>query len=275
MYSFDMANLLGGHYMAPFNEVVNPTNITWGRLDQQIFLPVVLDGSSRDAGNTNFTDVLRPGLLLGKVTSGADAGKFKQWNPDATDGTQNIAGVLMGAQKMQLLGSDQDRTTGFVLFGGNVKASGLFVGSVTNPGIVGSTLEWVIRRQMAGRFMFDDMPQGYAPGRSTVTVTADTVVTEASAGTMFVAGGAGAVTFTLPSPKRGLEFQFYNSVDQNMTITCSTTDVLVIFNDIAADSVALSTAAQKVGGSFRAIGTGSKWLILPNTWGGQTVTTAT
>lgn len=274
-YSFDMSNLLGGHYATPFNEVVNPTNITWGRLDQQVFLPAIIDGSARDAGNTNFTDVLRPGLLLGKITSGADANKFKQWNPDATDGSQKICGVLLSAQKMQLLGSDYDRATGYILFSGNLKASGIMIASSSTPGIAGSSLEWLIRRQLAQSFRLDDDPSGYFPGQNAVSVTADTTVTEAMAGQMFITNGAGSVTFTLPSPKRGLEYSFYNAVDQNMVITCATTDILIVYNDIAADSVALSTASEKVGGSFRVVGTGTKWLVIPSLWEGQTPTLAT
>jgi hypothetical protein len=276
MFSFDMFGVLPGNYMTPFQEVVNSTNITWGRLDQQIYLATVIDGSSRDAGNTNFTDVLRPGLLLGKVTSGADAGKLKQWNPDATDGTQKIVGVLMSAQKMQLMGSDQDRYMGYILFAGCVKATGLVIASSTSDGIVGHALEYVIRRQMAMAFRFDDDPAGYVPGQVSNLVTADKTLLESEAGQLFVTNGTGAITFTLPAtPKRGLEYTFYNAVDQNMTITCATTDILVVYNDIAADSVALSTASEKVGGSFRVIGTGTKWLVIPNLWEAQTPTIAT
>lgn len=276
MFSFDMFGVLPGNYMTPFQEVVNSTNITWGRLDQQIYLATVIDGSSRDAGNTNFTDVLRPGLLLGKVTSGVDAGKLKQWNPDATDGTQKIVGVLMSAQKMQLMGSDQDRYMGYILFGGCVKAAGLVIASSTSDGIVGNALEFLIRRQMAMAFRFDDDPAGYIPGQISSVVTADKTLLESEAGQLFITNGAGAITFTLPAtPKRGLEYTFYNAVDQNMTITCATTDILIAYNDIAADSVALSTASEKVGGSFRVIGTGTKWLVIPALWEAQTPTIAT
>lgn len=276
MFSFDMYGIGPGHYLTPFNEVVNSTNITWGRLDQQVYLPVVIDGSARDAGNTSYTDVLRPGLLLGKVTSGVDKGKMMQWNPSATDGSQKIAGVLMSAQKMQLLGSDQDRYTGYVLLSGCVKANGLVIPSLTTDGIVGAALEYVVRRQMAYAFRFDDDVSSYIPGSVVSTVTADTTVTEAMAGQMFVTNGAAAITFTLPaSPKQGLEYSFYNAVDQNIVLTCATTDILIVFNDIAADTVALSTVATKVGGSFRVIGTGTKWLVIPSIWGGQTVTITT
>ena len=272
MFSFDMFGVAPGHYMTPFQEVVNSTNITWGRLDQQIYLATVIDGTARDAGNTNFTDVLRPGLLVGKITA---TGKVKQWNPAATDGSQKIVGVLMSAQKMQLMGADQDRFIGYVLYGGCVKAKGIVIASSTSDGIVGNALEYVIRRQMAMAFRLDDDPAGYIPGQVVTTVTDNTTVSEAQAGQMFVTNGAGAISFTLPSPKQGLEYSFYNAVDQNMTITCATTDVLIVYNDIAADSVALSTASEKVGGSFRVIGTGTKWIVIPSLWEAQTVTPAT
>ena len=275
MFSFDMFGVAPGHYMAPFNEVVNTTNITWGRLDQQMYLATVITGSSRDAGNSAFTDVLRPGLLLGKITSGTGVGKLKQWNPDATDGSQKIYAVLMSAQKMQLMGNDMDRYAGYILYGGCVKSTGLVIASSTTDGIVGNSLEWVVRRQMALAFRFDDDPSGYVPGSVITTVTASTTITEAQAGQLFVSSGTGATTFTLPSvPKRGLEYSFYNAVDQNLVLTCATTGTLIVFNNVAANSVSLSTASQKVGGAFRVVGTGSKWLVVPQIWAGQTPTVA-
>lgn len=276
MFSFDMFGTAPGHFLTPFNEVVNSTNITWGRLDHQVYLPYVIDGSARDAGNTNFTDVLRPGLLLGRVLSGTDKNKMMQWNPSATDGSQKIAGVLMSAQKMQLMGADQDRYTGYILLSGCIKATGVCIPSLTTDGIVGAALEYVVRRQMSRAFIFDDDPNGYVPGALVTTVTGNKTVLESEAGTMFVANGAGAVTFTLPAtPKAGLEYMFYNAANQNMTITCATTDILIVYNDIAADSVALSTASELVGGHFRVIGDGTKWLVIPNLWEGQTPTIAT
>lgn len=276
MFSFDMHGVMPGNWMTPFGEVVNSTNITWGRLDQLIYLPSVIDGSARDAGNTGFVDTLRPGLLLGRVMSGTDRNKLIQWNPDATDGSQYIVAVLLSAQKMQLIGADQDRFVGYVLFGGNVKASGLCIPSVVTDGIVGAALEWVVRRQMNKSFVFDDMPQGYSPESHIQLVTADLTVTEAMAGTLFMVNGAANVTFTLPAtPKRGLEYSFHNLVDFNLTLTCPTTDILVTLNDNAADTVALSTAAQRIGGGFKVFGTGTRWVVTPRVFSGQTVTATT
>ncbi len=107
-----------------------------------------------------------------------------------------------------------------------------------------------------------------------VPVTANRVLTADDSGKMFVASGTGAVSFTLPAaPALNVEFTFYNAVNQDMTLTCTTPDILVVLNDIAADTVAISTLNLKVGGSFRVIGNGTKWLVIPTVWGGQTVTT--
>jgi hypothetical protein len=109
-----------------------------------------------------------------------------------------------------------------------------------------------------------------------VTVTANRVLTAADTGRVFIASGSAAITFTLPTvPTAHLEFTFYNAANQDMTITCVTTDIMVILNDVAADSVALSSSNLKVGGSFRVVGNGTKWLVIPNLWGGQTVTSVT
>lgn len=253
------------------------TSIFWGRLEQQVIgHNVVIDGASRDAGNTGYTTSLRPGLLLGKVTS---TGKFKQWNPAATDGTQFIAGVLLHSVFMQRNSADQDRFVGYVMFGGLVKIHGLVIASETTSGIDGKDSEYDIRSQMYHAFKFDDDPIGYSVNMTKAfqTKTADYTVVEGDAGTIFTTtGAAGAVNFTLPATaKKGLAFTFINTADQNMTITAGTADTMIVFNDLAADSVSLSTLSEKIGGSFKVIGTGSAWIVIPNLWEAQTVTVVT
>jgi len=276
MFSFDFHYSLPGQVLPAIEEVVASGGLTWGKLDQLRFLPVIIDGSARDAGNTSYTDVLRPGLILGRVRSGSDVNKYMQWDPAATDGSNKVGGILMYAQKMQYMGSNADRFAGYVLFGGPVRAASLQIASSTSAGISGATSEWLLRRQLHPFFQLDDDPMGYVPGSTTRSVTADLTITEAMAGTEFHAAGAGAVNFTLPATaKAGLEYRFYNTVDQNMTITAGTADTMIVYNDIAADSVALSTSSEKIGGSFRVVGNGSKWLVIPMLWEGQTPTIAT
>ena len=94
------------------------------------------------------------------------------------------------------------------------------------------------------------------------------------------AGAAGAVVFTLPTTAlKGLHYRFTAVADQSITITAGTADTLIVFNDVAADSVALSTAADKVGGGFSVYGDGAKWIVVPEVWADgvivQTITIAT
>ena len=77
-----------------------------------------------------------------------------------------------------------------------------------------------------------------------------------SPGTIFTNRGAtGAVTFTLPTPNRqllGWWFRFKAVVAQNLLVAAATADTLVALNDTAADSVALQTAGQIIGGEMEA-----------------------
>jgi hypothetical protein len=89
-------------------------------------------------------------------------------------------------------------------------------------------------------------------------------------------GASNAVNFTLPATaKKGLRYGFYVVADQNVTVTAGTADTMVVLNDAAADSVALQTSSEKIGGFFEVMGTGTKWLVLPRLWEAQTVTIVT
>lgn len=252
------------------------TSIIWGRLEQQIIgWNALVGGTARDAGNTGYTTSLRPGLLLGKIKA---SGKYAQWNPAATDGTQFIAGVLLHALETQRMGGNQDRFTGYVLFGGNVKTNGLVIAADADAGIVGKDEEFVIRNQMSRAFRFDDDVLGYDITREKMFVakTANYTVLTSDAGTHFTTlGAAGAVTFTLPAPKQDLCFWFSSMADQNMIVQSAEGDNVIAFNDLSADSVALQTSGQKIGGTFRFVGTGTKWLVTPMVFPAQTVTLAT
>jgi len=111
--------------------------------------------------------------------------------------------------------------------------------------------------------------------RRVVAKTADYTVLAAESGTFFTTEGAtAAVNFTLPAFADGLEFEFYNAEDVNLTVTSGTADLMVASNDVAADSVAFSTTSLKAGGSFKVVSDGVKWFaqVLSD---GNTVTIAT
>jgi hypothetical protein len=81
--------------------------------------------------------------------------------------------------------------------------------------------------------------------------TADYTVTKEDSGTIFhTTGATAAVNFTLPAISDGpFWFKFIAGADVNLTITAGTADTLVAYNDLAADSVAFSTASELIGGS--------------------------
>lgn len=247
-------------------------DITWGPSALQIFLPGLLSGAARDSGNSP-TTYLRPGLLLGKITS---SGKLVEWSPTATDGSQFIEGILVTDLNAQQLGSNVDRYVG-ILKSGCVKAGSLLIGGEANYGLSGKTSEYVARNLLRGNFMLDDAIHNVSSRyRKVILVTADKTLTAADSGCLFVTNGTAAVNFTLPAMLEGLEFTFYNAVDYNMTITAAPADTMVAYNDIAADSVALSTSSEKVGGCFDVIGLASgKALVMPRLWEAQTPTIAT
>lgn len=274
-----------GYGLVPgLQDALNTTeNQFWvGRYESQQWVAEVIDNSTVDAGNTSNTTSLRAGMILGKITTGADAGKVKQWDPTATDGSQYCYGILGTMMGTSFQGSTKDRFMGFILVAGMVDPAKLLVGGDTSLGLSGVAEEYDVYAQFAGRILFyrdfsNAAPMG-SSWRNVVTKTADYTVLDTDNGTLFeTTGAAGAVNFTLPATaKRGLRFGFYNAADQNMTVTAGTADTMVAFNDIAADSVAFSTTSEKVGGMFEVIGTGTKWLVMP-TLGqdSQTVTVAT
>lgn len=257
-------------------------SLFWGAADvnRHFYANIIIDGASRDSGESP-TTLLRPGLLMGKVTA---TGKLKQWGPTATDGTERIFGVLLESQPTQANGADYDRWGGIVALGGNIRASGLLIPGNSAYGISGDALENYVRNQMASRFLFDDEPIfaensfGYNRVRN-VTVAGDGspyVLTRAMRDTLFTSyGSAAALQFTLPAvaSNLGLRFGFFNAVDQNMTIASAAANGLITFNNAAASSVAFSTAGNKIGAFVEVFGIGnSKWAVRPS--GANTMTVA-
>jgi len=91
-------------------------------------------------------------------------------------------------------------------------------------------------------------------------------------------GATTAVTFTLPAITDGsYEFEFVALADFAITIASGTADTLITFNDAAADSVALSTASEIIGGGVKVCCNGTYVYALQTGIGGhrQTLTVAT
>jgi len=93
--------------------------------------------------------------------------------------------------------------------------------------------------------------------------TADYTVVAADDGKLFTTkGAAGAVNFTLPAPTAvpGFHAIFYQAHDEEMKVTSGTADTMVVFNDLAADSIAFTTAAEHIGNTIEVWSDGALWL---------------
>jgi len=224
----------------------------WGRASHAIFsngVPVL--SSTTDSGST-ITSQLRPGLLMGKITS---SGKYTQWSATATDGSELVAGILaMPVAMLDMNGVAQDRVNALVV-----------AGPVKNASITG--LNALARSQMRGRFVFDDDYANKAsvfPWMRELSKTANYTVTAADNGTLFDnLGASAAVVFTLPTLAAGLSYGFNVQADQSVTINSAAGDDMVAPNDASADGVAFSTPGDKIGGFVRiyANPAASKWVV--------------
>jgi len=235
--------------------------VWYGRYEQLLIAGNVQIGSSTvDAGNSPTTE-LRPGLILGMKTSDS---KLYQWNPDATDGTERVFGVLLeGLSMLDNYGTVEDKTAQVIIKGGLDAASLLIEGTL----FTSSTAEHLARCQMADRFLFSDDIQNGAgflgqPIRNLNVIT-DQVVTAAHNGTRFIATTADC-DFTLPTIEAGLAFEFLRASDHEMAVISAEGDNIIVGNDLSADSVTFTTAGQQIGALVRIeavyVGSTLKWL---------------
>lgn len=226
----------------------------WGNIESMRYESGVIVSTAADSGSTP-TTTLRPGLLMGKVTA---SGKWIQYSPTATDGSDVAQGILRyGVNMLDTSGTAADKAGVFII-AGQVKN-----GSVYN-------LDALARRHLYNRVIFDDDLPGKSQHFSRVVAkTADYTVLAADNDTIFTNKGAsGAVIFTLPTLARGLHYRFICEAAQNVTVTAAAADTIVTHNDLAADSVALSTANRQIGGSVEVFANSdaTKWLAVPGTW---------
>ena len=93
------------------------------------------------------------------------------------------------------------------------------------------------------------------------TKTADYTVLPSDSGTWFVTyGDTGAIVYTLPTvPTKGMFFYFFQSVDQDITISSAAANGIITFNDLDADSVIASTGSGKIGALFIVFADGNIW----------------
>lgn len=244
----------------------------WGGDESRINIlrkGVRVSTASVDAGASP-TSRLRKGLIMGMITATRER---KQWDPAATDGSQQIDSVLeVETPVLDFQSGLGKQGNPPVIVSAPVKASALLI---LGNAFLGNANEFAARRQMhLMGFRFDDDPAGYLAGvtQRSRTVIADTVVVAADNGTRFLAETAN-VLFTLPAIRAGLTYEFLRISDHNMTIASAEGDNVIVGNDSQADSVAFTTAGQKVGARVRVLGisttAGLRWLteIIPVPFG--------
>lgn len=223
-YPFDSNDMLFPGIESVLETVQN--QFWWGRNEQQTFMPATVVSTAVDSGNT-VTTVLRGGLLMGIVTA---SGKFKEWNPTGTDGSEVIAGILPGPLSMADGGTVADRYT-YMWVRGNAYSDRLYIPGNAAEGIVGDALEFHVLNQLQDRGILLDKhmkyghPFTYRPRFMTAAeVTADAVtVTTADHGRTFnFAAADGATAVTLPEPQVGLSFSFVNPAAQTVTLDIAT-----------------------------------------------------
>lgn len=226
-----------------------------------MFANGLIDGNSTDSGSSP-TTVLRPGLLLGQVTS---TGKYKQYSPTASDGTEVASAVLIESLRMtDFSGTATDRFYA-VLVGGPVQASKLL------------NLDLQARQQM-DKFFFDDLVTGggglvgnhWFPWKRFVTKTANYTIVAADNFTMFDnTGAAGTVVLTLPAIANGYMFGLMATAAQVFRFT-SNEGSNVIGTTITQTSVSVTAIGGVIWIYSNAAGT--KWIVEQH--GTQTITAA-
>lgn len=233
------------------DRTVAESEILWGS-DQArnavLWKGMVISGAARDAGNSP-TTVLRPGLLMGVVTT---TGELEEWDADASDGTENLAAIL----DTELRAQDFDATNQDRVFRAIVSRAALKVRSLLIQGsaLVGHADEYLARRQLryAG-FVLDDDPFGYKAGQprfATVTGASDTLTADENGTTLFYSN-AGAVAVTLPAIQPGLEFTVIRTADEELVVSSAAGDDIIVGHDLSADSVTFTTGGQQIGTNLR------------------------
>lgn len=247
------------------DRTVTESEILWGA-DQArngaLWKSAVIGSATVDAGNTP-TNLLRPGLLLGINST---SNEYEDWDPNASDGTQNLAGILdTEIRTYDLDATARDRVFRVLVGRAPVKAAKLLV---EGTALGSSADEWLARRMLnAAGFVLDDDPFGYKAGAvarcALVTGVADTL-TAAENGSIISYNNAASVTVTLPALEAGLEYTLLRVGDEEFIVASAEGDNIIFGNDLSGDSVTWTTATEHLGAGVRVrsiyVGTALKWL---------------
>ena len=222
--------------------------LLWG-VDNTIVPPIIkahgliYSSALVDAGSTPTTDI-RAGLIVGQVDSSSE---LEEWDADATDGTQEIYGVVPTSfSTLDENATAVDKIPPGPIVRGPLRASQLLI---EGSAFVGHANEFLAREALHSMgIVLDDDPQGYLAGvnwRRKIH-TGDLTLTSAMNATRFFCHSADA-EFTLPTIKEGLRYEAFMSEDFELKFTSAETGNMVFGNDQTADAIAWTTAGEQIG----------------------------
>ncbi len=209
---------------------------TWGVWERLFFTGAIYSGAL-DSGNTP-TTTLRMGLVLGRITSGSNAGQWTNYSATATDGSQVAQGILPYGLRMTdvLTGVAQQRFYPIMVSGG-LKAANLI------------GLDNLAREDLRYRFVFDDdlAGRGWYPFKGFSTQAANYQILATDNQTRFDNTGAvGTVVLTLPAIANGYVFWAYATVAQVLRFTSTEGSNIVGNGSLTNSSVSVTSIGQGI-----------------------------
>jgi hypothetical protein len=180
------------------------------------------DDGTVDTGNPSGSNHLRTGLIIGQI---AATKLLTHWDPTATDGSEIPRYVLLGPVNIAPYGvAAAGQRAMRLLAGGRLLADQLVMPGSAARGISGHAYEHVLVSAFKDRFIMN-RTQSYARPGGIRNLIANTTLTAEDNGLHIENNGAtGAVTVTLPTAARGMEFSFFKSVNQTFTVAGVITD---------------------------------------------------
>ena len=231
----------------------------FGSYPVQQYTGLVISQDARDVGNTINPQILRQGLLLGKVEATQE---LKEWSPNASDGSEYIWGILNQTISLRSIAGQsggtnntESRLTGYIVFAGGLLANRIIIPGSAETGIVGNPNEYLVRALLRENFFLNDSYQYARPNTFIQVLTAADgpvyTVTEVESGKEF--HSTVPIVATLPAtPYRGLEYKFYN---EGATTTVSSGSLNIRVPGAALDdNIAVTTPVT-------ICGTGTEWLV--------------